>query len=293
MDRIRKQTEILMIDKANLEKKLVSVETDNNDLLNKAREFEHWSDELRGKLDAALEENIILHNEAETYKAESEEAMQRLQEEMDDLKNEVTSKDKIINRLTMHRDFLLKSSNNAKDDGVIEQQFNTLRASGSFAKLTGSVKIPERFMQSYSKTFLNVVDNNTIIPLEKKYSEDIGNSLLRAKGSFGGNDSGKDDGEEDTEFIRQKIDAEIKNILDNRRNFILNTLSQENFCFDYIGTSDRSGGVGRMVLNKKSKVQNMKLVDDMLAKVQERKEKIIAQRKLMQVKLEKVGVRII
>ena len=30
---------------------------------NKIRELEFWSDELKTKLDAALEENIIIHNE--------------------------------------------------------------------------------------------------------------------------------------------------------------------------------------------------------------------------------------
>jgi hypothetical protein len=284
LEKLKKQNEGLLSDKDNLEKKLVSIEIDNNDLLSKARELEYWADELKTKLDAALEENIILHNEADTYKAESEEAMQRLQEEIEDLKNEVSSNEKIINRLTMHRDFLLKNSYSTKDD-LTDNQFNSLRASYSLAKFSpttplDSKKVPEKFMQTYSKTFLNT--ENII---DKKYSEDKTSSFLIPKGLYDKNDIDKDE-EEETEFIRQKIDTEIKNILDNRRNFILNTLTQENFSFDVIQIQDSQP-------SKKNKVQNLKLLDEVLAKVQARKEKVTSQKKMMQVKLEKIGVKIL
>jgi hypothetical protein len=272
------------------EKKLVNLETDNNDLLSKARELEFWADELKSKLDAALEENIILHNEADAYKAESEEVIQRLQEDIEELKNEVTSKEKIINRVTMHRDFLLKSAGTE----FAEQQLNSLRAASSLGKfntpstpISTNKKISEKLIQTYSKTFL---EQQPEVKFEKKYSEDVGSSFLMHKGSFGKDDIDKDEDEE-TEFIRLKIDAEIKNILDNRRNFVLNTLIQENFSFDVI-----SGGFNppmQPIAKKNKKIVDQKVLDEILNKVQARKEKILGQKKLMQVKLEKIGFKIL
>jgi hypothetical protein len=190
----------------------------------------------------------------------------------------------------MHRDFLLKNSYNAKDD-LTDKQYHTLRASGSLGRFSmpltpfGSNKISEKFMQSYSKTLLNSSGQ-----AEKKYSEDAGASFILAKGSFDKIDIDKDEGEEkeETEFIKQKIDAEIKNILDNRRNFVLNTLILENFSFDVISEKENL-----LLPNKnKTKAMNVKVIDDLLNKVQVRREKIIAQKKLMQVKLEKIGIKI-
>jgi hypothetical protein len=268
----------LTIEKQNLETKLVAVETDNNDLLNKARELEYWADELKLKLDAALEENIILHNEADAYKAESEENIQRLQEEIEELKNEVTSKEKIINRLTIHRDFLLKNTREEASDKQLPNSY-------SFAKLNTPTpvacnkKISEKFMQTYSKTLFN---NEP----DKRYAEDGAVSFLLPKRSFDKTDGEKDDNDDkdDTEFIRQKIDAEIQHILDNRRNFILNTLIQENFSFDVINSQEPT-------TFKRPKAMTVKVIDDILSKVQARKEKILSQKKLMQVKLEKIGVK--
>jgi hypothetical protein len=289
LDKLKKDNEKLSSEKVGLEKKLVSTETDNNDLLNKARELEYWADELKSKLDAALEENIILHNEADAYKAEAEEAIQRLQEEIEEFKNEVTSKEKIINRLTMHRDFLLK--NCTKEDLA---DYNNLRSSGSFGKLNtptpiasnSNTRVSEKFMQSYSKTLFNTnIDS-------KGFAEDTSNTTSFFKrGSIDKSDGDNDD-KDDTEFIRQKIDAEIKNILDNRRNFILNTLTQENFSFDVISGIDNLGANVTVFKKNNNKAMNVKVIDDILSKVQARKDKILSQKKLMQTKLEKIGIKI-
>lgn len=73
-------------------------------------------DDLRKKLDATLEENIILHSEHDEYKQEMDEKIQRLIEELEENKNEILSKQKEISQIKNHRDFLLKTAYNQIDD---------------------------------------------------------------------------------------------------------------------------------------------------------------------------------
>src|SRR4051812_39130465 len=116
VDKLKSSYDALKEEKSKLEKKLVDLETENSDLTNKVRELECWSEELKAKLDAALEENIIIHNENDAFKMESDETIQRLQEELEELKGEIAAKEKIISKIQMHRDFILKTAYNAQDD---------------------------------------------------------------------------------------------------------------------------------------------------------------------------------
>jgi hypothetical protein len=138
-------------------------------------------------------------------------------------------------------------------------------------------------------------------------------------------DNNEDD--EEREFIKQKIDLEIKNILDSRKNFMMNTLTMENFSFDFhlkneivlnnnnvnLNTITLSGASNKMVnmtsktnlstqtkskvnfntnVNKQNNIKLVENIDEILAKIQVRKEKVILQKKMMQTKLEKVGIKI-
>jgi hypothetical protein len=355
-EKLKQQLESVKDEKNRSDKRLVNTEVENSDFFNKARELECWAEELKTKLEAALEENIILHNEHDTFKYESEEQIQRLQEEIEELKNEVTSKDKIIQRLTMHRDFILKTAFNASDDvsnNVLNsKQFQLLKNSSSgkinvITPVNKNKKIPEKFMQSYSKSFLNIQGdeeggenvgedagyilnnerNDEIKHLagnkkgsqEKETIENIdGNNYIRkenrrlsakqvekflgkasfAAGSFLYQDLDQmeeNEDEEEKEFIKQKIDLEIKNIIDSRRIFILNTLIQENFSFDYSGGQFVEGSCEKKQSSFKGQQSNPRLVeniDELLQKIQQRKEKILLQKKLMQSKLEKVGIKL-
>jgi hypothetical protein len=522
-EKLKQNLESSKNERVNLEKKIIFLENENNDYLNKARELECWADELKNKLDAALEENIILHNENEATKSEMEEAMQRLQEELEETKHEITSKEKIINRMTMHRDFLLKTAYNVQDDLnnniISSKSLHSLKNSSSgklqvVTPVNKNMKIPEKFMQTYSKSFLNIeaeeeerekneqqeiLDNiekeekilnskfeninvnddrisinqendlndgndieglssngialnmlneddsrnnskldinglniNLTHPGEKNHQqfannlkitesrEDLNisqidrqsfvlnkldslapdeeadqqrnhrfkkpnsveggdnlnpdndnqgeNPLLNTtglegtrskkisvhglekylkgdlKGSIVINDGdnlciGNEDDEE-REFIRQRIDMEINTILDTRKNFLLNTLTQENFSFDLVNLNAMSNlskqitfvdkktastntssknfikereannsvcvdsgsghdnlipGIGKPKISFTNPLRNQKLVeniDEMLAKIHARKEKVLLQKKAMQTKLERVGIKI-
>jgi hypothetical protein len=95
--------------------------------------------------------------------------------------------------------------------------------------------------------------------------------------------------EDEKEFIRNKIELEIKNILDNRRSFLQHTLIQENFSFDFLKNKICDNNQVHSYINKKKLLQN---IDEMLNKIQDRKEKIITQKILLENKIEKVGLKI-
>lgn len=361
-EKIKKELEILKEEKIKLDKKSVILENENNDYLNKARELECWADELKNKLDAALEENIIVHAENDQFKQEMEEAFQRMQDELEETKHEIASKEKIINRLTMHRDFLLKTAYNAHDDinnNVLDASklLSTSNSNKLLTPVNKNKKIPEKFMQSYSKSFLENNDatrnkaiddpdmskddyilnnkatfiendfksfgketfilnklesicenDDKLLPLnsindipnarndERKESIKISalhiEKYLNKRNSFIGNiDVEDDEDEEENNFIKQRIDLELKNILDNRRNFIINTLTQENFSFDIcINNSDSKPKLATVGTNKSNKI--VENIDAILSKIQERKEKVLKQKKVMQNKLEKIGIKI-
>jgi hypothetical protein len=146
-------------------------------------------------------------------------------------------------------------------------------------------RVNESLLKSYSNSLFKLDDKEG-----KKYEEDrflkktyVEHFDVDIKNESDGNLSHKEQEEgDDNEFLKEKIDDEIKNILNNRRNFILNTLVMENFSFD-VGFHEKNS----------NKIRNVRIVDDMLAKIQQRKEKILNQKKMMQIKLEKVGIKIL
>lgn len=99
--------------------------------------------------------------------------------------------------------------------------------------------------------------------------------------------------EDEREFIRNKIEMEIQNILDNRKVFMQQALIQENFSFDFL-----SNKINNNVISPYQNIKNMnkekllKNIDDMLNKIQERKEKITAQKNVIETKMDKVRLKI-
>ncbi len=420
-DSLKGELEKLKQEKIMVDRKVVAYENEKEDFINKTRDLECFLEDLQYKHNAALEENVILQNENEAFKLEYEESIQRLKDELEDTKNEVVSKEKVINRMTMHRDFLLKTAYNMQDDisgNIINpKSYQSLKCFSTknvqiVTPVNKNIKIPEKFMQTYSKSFLsikkegdlnsskNIKESSPVqdlkmfnkedghedldmnhnledllndsqeehkntnkkssenfskhIKLNKRSSLDIGEIQgIDSKGLTENNiapkherkrserisinglekflnrdqksssiilDSEKieDGDEEEKEFIRQRIDMEVKTILDARRNFLLNTLTHENFSFDVICikekilTTENDNSCTELkntfsqelyqnkLTQNKSKIavmsnKNQRLVeniDDMLAKIHARKEKVILQKKTMQNKLEKIGIKI-
>lgn len=282
-----------------LELNIVELENENTDLSGKYREFECYNDELSKKLDAALEENIILHNELDQFKLECDEKIQRIQEELEDNKNEVLSKEKLIAKLTSHRDFLVKTAVKGSEDmkmnlsKTIENQEDVIQSEGKNEE--PATDGPSSKMQMNDKKSSDIAlpmnlksqqsSNSRHPKIPENFVKQLTTSCLNLADE--GNMSKDSDDEDEKEFLMQKIQMEVKNNLENRRNFVLKTLNTENFSFDVLSLDGP---------NKKNKVKKALEINDtineVLGKIRDRKDKVMTQKRLMQAKFEKLGIKI-
>ena len=79
--------------------KIVRLEKDNDHYQNKIRQYEAIIVDLNEQIENTLEENITLQTEYELYKQTTKEELIRREEELKDYKNDITNKDKIIQRI--------------------------------------------------------------------------------------------------------------------------------------------------------------------------------------------------
>ena len=98
-DRLSNEVKKLKEEKALFDTKIVSLENDNEHFQNKIREYEALTEDLENQLESALEENITLQTEFETYKQTTGEKLIRKDDEIRDIKNDLINKDKFIQRL--------------------------------------------------------------------------------------------------------------------------------------------------------------------------------------------------
>ena len=98
-DKLNELIKKLKEEKSLFDTKIVTLENDADHYQNKIREYEDFIDELKSQLEDALEENITLQTEFETYKLNTGDQLLRKDEEIRDIRNDITNKDKIIQRL--------------------------------------------------------------------------------------------------------------------------------------------------------------------------------------------------
>ena len=89
-------------EKSVFDNRIVTLENDVDHYQNKIREYEDFIEELKSQLENALEENITLQTEYETYKLNMGEQLMRKEEEIKDIKNDINYKDKIIKKLSQN-----------------------------------------------------------------------------------------------------------------------------------------------------------------------------------------------
>ena len=104
-DKLNKIIKKLKEDKSLFDTKIVSLENDIDHYQNKIREYEDFIDELKTQLEDALEDNLTLQTEFETYKLNTGEELIRKEEELRDIRNDITNKEKIIQRLAKNPSF--------------------------------------------------------------------------------------------------------------------------------------------------------------------------------------------
>ena len=104
-DRLSNEVKRLKEEKALFDSKIVSLENDNEHCQNKIREYEALAEDLEKQLESALEENITLQTEFETYKQTIGEQLIRKEDEIRDIKNDLLNKDKFIKRFKAREKF--------------------------------------------------------------------------------------------------------------------------------------------------------------------------------------------
>ena len=82
--------------------RIVSLENDVDHCQNKIRECEDFIEELKSKLEIALEENITMQNEYGNYKLKAIEQLSRKEEEIKQLRDDNNSKDIKIKKLSQN-----------------------------------------------------------------------------------------------------------------------------------------------------------------------------------------------
>ena len=123
-DRLSNEVKRLKEEKTLFDSKIVTLENDNEHYQNKIREFEALAEDLENQLESALEENITLQTEFETFKQTIGDQLIRKDEELRDFKNDLMNKDKFIQRLQRGNNALLVKNlqKNFKEGGNLQER---------------------------------------------------------------------------------------------------------------------------------------------------------------------------
>ena len=98
-DRLSNEVKKLKEEKLLFDSKIVTLENDNEHFQNKIREYEALAEDLENQLESALEENITLQTEFETFKQTTGDQLIRKDEEIRDIKTDLINKDKYIQKI--------------------------------------------------------------------------------------------------------------------------------------------------------------------------------------------------
>ena len=156
-DRLSNEVKKLKEQKSLFDTKIVSLENDNEHFQNKIREYEALTEDLENQLESALEENITLQTEFETFKQTTGEQLIRKDDEIRDIKNDLLNKDKYIQRLQTkaNNGILLKNlQKNILENKTIERRRLTL-----FPGIKGEENDLIKFQKKINNENKNIDDN--------------------------------------------------------------------------------------------------------------------------------------
>ena len=157
-DRLSNEVKNLKEEKALFDTKIVSLENDNEHFQNKIREYEALVEDLENQLESALEENITLQTEFETYKQTTGEQLLRKDDEIRDIKNDLLNKDKFIQRLQTRANNGLLVKNIQKN--FMENKTKERRRLTLFPGMTGEESDLIKFQKNLFKNNLEYDGNS-------------------------------------------------------------------------------------------------------------------------------------
>ena len=322
---MKKMSEKFHLIKANV----ITLENDNDHYQNKIRQNEALIEDLTSQLESALEENITLQTEFELYKQQNEESLVRKDQEIKDIQNDLSNKEKIIKRLNDKRASIreLKQTfqipkdiikqyqrqltnsipvnelieNKKKEENKIIQKSVKVENNKLITPLSDSTtKFPAKFMEIYRKS-IGPMNNQLIQKKESvRNSIDLGKSFIK-DGNLIDNKSSKDILSR-TNTLKEKSavdgDVEDKNEKEEIEEDENDSTASDKKCFeDLVICDEKDFNIIpiKKLMNESKKIKNQKLVDNlksMLTRIQKRKEILIKHQKDNNKKLEKMGFKV-
>ena len=154
-DKLNELIKKLKEEKSLFDTKIVTLENDIDHYQNKIREYEDFTDELKTQLEDALEENITLQTEFETYKLNTGDQLLRKDEELRDIRNDMITKEKIIQRLNK------KPSERFNIQKIQEKLMNDKKIIGRERRLTFAQRNTNYKNKNITKDLAHIEENES------------------------------------------------------------------------------------------------------------------------------------
>ena len=317
-----------ILDEKNLTKsRIIALENDNDHFQKKLRQNDALIEDLTSQLESALEENITLQTEFEFYKQQNEETLIRKEQEIKDIQNDITNKEKIIQRLNDKRASIRELKQKFQIPGDYMRQYQrklTTALPGIYDDLkyhkekdddkldrsvvieenklitplnNSSTNCPLKFMEMYRKCNINIPHNqngqkNEIV--KKKNNNNIEINLAK-KGT--NNISSK------TKNIKEEVILDVENsdknedIMEFDNDNDNDSTDLEKKFYDLVICDEKDFNIIPMqkLKHENKNEKNKKLADNlkiMLARIQKRKGVLINNQKKNNKKLEQLGLKI-
>ena len=238
-DRLSNEVKRLKEEKALFDSKIVSLENANEHFQNKIREYEALAEDLENQLESALEENITLQTEFETYKQTAHDQLMRKDEEIRDFKNDLIYKEKFIQRLQRGNNALLVKNlqKNFKEGGTFKEKRRFTLLPGAGGGMANDLLAFQRSLAAKgllgsgddnkekndnkikgTKTFNNAANNlnNRMKPRNSLFSPGFGALARLNKQKEDLNKGINGTGKKESTFISQVREKSNKSLLSNK-----------------------------------------------------------------------------
>jgi hypothetical protein len=314
-----------ILDEKNLTKsRIIALENDNDHYQKKIRQNDALIEDLTSQLESALEENITLQTEFELYKQQNEETLIRKEQEIKDIQNDITNKEKIIQRLNDRRASIreLKQKFQIPGDYVRQYQRKLTTALPEIYdglkyhkekdddkldksaiieenKLitplnNSSTNCPLKFMEMYRKCNINNQSGKKNEIVKKKNNNNIEVNLAKKSTN---NISSK------TKNIKEEVISDAENseknedIMEFDNDNDNDSTDLEKKFYDLVICDEKDFNIIpiQKLKNENKNEKNKKLADNlkiMLARIQKRKDVLINNQKKNNKKLEQLGLKI-
>jgi hypothetical protein len=312
-----------ILDEKNLTKsRIIALENDNDHYQKKIRQNDALIEDLTSQLESALEENITLQTEFELYKQQNEETLIRKEQEIKDIQNDITNKEKIIQRLNDRRASIreLKQKFQIPGDYVRQYQRKLTTALPEIYdglkyhkekdddkldksaiieenKLitplnNSSTNCPLKFMEMYRKCNINNQSGKKNEIVKKKNNNNIEVNLAKKSTN---NISSK------TKNIKEEVISDVENSEKNEDIMEFDndndSTDLEKKFYDLVICDEKDFNIIpiQKLKHENKNEKNKKLADNlkiMLARIQKRKDVLINNQKKNNKKLEQLGLKI-